>query len=69
LDISRNDGIVIARITLNEGCTTDIKKILYKALAQTLNVELSIRLEDVFVNLVEVKKETGSFGNGVAQCA
>jgi hypothetical protein len=28
-----------------------------------------MRREDVFVNLVEVKKENWSFGNGVAQYA
>jgi hypothetical protein len=30
---------------------------------------LDVRMEDVFVNLVEVRKENGSFGNGVAQYA
>ena len=29
---------------------------------------LELRREDVFINLVEVKKENWSFGNGVAQC-
>jgi 4-oxalocrotonate tautomerase len=28
---------------------------------------LGLRREDVFINLVEVKKENWSFGNGVAQ--
>ncbi|WP_369517339.1 tautomerase family protein [Escherichia coli] len=28
---------------------------------------MGIRREDVFINLVEVKKENWSFGNGVAQ--
>lgn len=31
--------------------------------------ELGVRPEDVFINLVEVKKENWSFGNGVAQYA
>jgi hypothetical protein len=30
---------------------------------------LGIRMEDVFISLVEVKKENWSFGNGIAQYA
>jgi hypothetical protein len=32
-----------------------------------LHSELDARMEDVFINLVEVKKENWSFGNGIAQ--
>jgi len=60
---------VIIQITLNEGRTTELKKAFYKALAERLNRELGIRMEDVFVSLVEVKKENWSFGDGVAQYA
>jgi 4-oxalocrotonate tautomerase len=69
LDISRTDGIVIIQITLNEGRTVQMKKAFFKALAQRLNGEQGIREEDVFVSLVEVKKENWSFGNGIAQYA
>ena len=69
LDIPRTDGIVIIQITLNEGRTVELKKAFYQTLAQRLNGELGIRMEDVFVSLVEVKKENWSFGNGVAQYA
>lgn len=69
LDIPRTDGIVIIQITLNEGRTLERKKAFYKRLAERLHAELSIRMEDVFINLVEVKKENWSFGNGVAQYA
>jgi phenylpyruvate tautomerase PptA (4-oxalocrotonate tautomerase family) len=69
LDIPRSDGIVIIQITLNEGRTTEMKKLFFKTLAERLHTELGIREEDVFVNLVEVKKENWSFGNGVAQYA
>jgi hypothetical protein len=34
-----------------------------------LNQELSLRQEDIMINLVEVKKENWSFGNGIAQYA
>ena len=69
LDIPRTDGIIIIQITLNEGRTVELKKALYKTLAERLHGELGVRLGDVFINLVEVKKENWSFGNGVAQYA
>ncbi len=69
LDIQRTDGIVIIQITLNEGRTLERKKAFYKLLAERLHEELGIRMEDVFISLVEVKKENWSFGNGIAQYA
>jgi len=69
LGIQRTDHLVVIQITLNEGRTLDQKKHLYKAIAESLNAELAVRMEDVFINLVEVKKENWSFGNGIAQYA
>lgn len=69
LGIPRTDGMVFIQITLNEGRSVELKKAFYKALAEGLHQELGVRLEDVFVNLVEVKKENWSFGNGIAQYA
>lgn len=69
LGIERSDGLVFIQITLNEGRSTDQKKLLYKTIAEALNREAGVRPEDVFINLVEVKRENWSFGNGVAQYA
>ena len=69
LDIQRTPGIIIIQITLNEGRTVELKKLLYQTLAERLHRELDVRREDVFINLVEVKKENWSFGNGLAQYA
>ena len=69
LDIPRTDGMIFIQITLNEGRTVELKKAFYKAVGERLNKELGVRMEDVFINLVEVKKENWSFGNGVAQYA
>jgi phenylpyruvate tautomerase PptA (4-oxalocrotonate tautomerase family) len=69
LDIQRTDGIIVIQVTLNEGRTVERKKEFYKRLAERLHEELGIRLEDVFISLVEVKKENCSFGNGTAQYA
>lgn len=67
LGIRRSDGIVIIQMTITEGRTLEKKKALYRRIAERLNAELGVRIEDVFINLVEVKKENWSFGNGIAQ--
>ena len=69
LDIRRTEDLVIIQVTWNEGRTVEQKKALYKATADGLAAKLSLRREDVFISLVEVKKENWSFGNGVAQYA
>ncbi|HEX2698423.1 MAG TPA: tautomerase family protein [Anaerolineales bacterium] len=69
LDIQRSDGVIFIQIILNEGRTVELKKALYKRLAERLHNELEVRMEDIFISLVEVKKENWSFGNGEAQYA
>ncbi|WP_250511652.1 tautomerase family protein [Caballeronia sp. GACF4] len=69
LGIARDDDLVIIQITWNEGRNTDQKKALYRAIAEGLSTSPGIRPENVFINLVEVKKENWSFGNGLAQYA
>lgn len=55
------------QITLSEGRTVEMKQAFYKAVADGLHERLKLRREDIFINLVEVKKENWSFGNGIAQ--
>jgi len=69
LGIDRDDNFVVIQITLNTGRTLDQKKALYRAIAEGLHTALGLRMEDVFINLVEVPKENWSFGNGIAQYA
>ena len=69
MDIPRTDGFVSIQITLSEGRSLEKKRLLYKTLAERLQRELGVRPQDVFVNLVEVKKENWSFGNGLASYA
>ena len=69
LGIQRSDNLVVIQITMSEGRTLEQKKLLYNTIVESLNTELAVRLEDVFSNLVEVKKENWSFGNGIAQYA
>ena len=68
--ICRSEDAIIIQVTLNEGrATLELKKVYYKALADGLHERLGMRREDVFINLVEVKKENWSLGNGEAQYA
>ncbi len=69
LGINRSAQALILQITLNEGRTTDQKRAFYKAVADGLHTRLGLRREDVMINLVEVKKENWSFGNGDAPYA
>ena len=69
LGIERSADCVLIQVTLNEGRSTELKKAFYRAIADGLNQRLGLRKQDVFINLVEVKKENWSFGNGEAQYA
>ncbi len=69
LGIARSADCVVIQVTLNEGRTVEKKRAFYKAVADGLHARLHLRREDVFMNLVEVKKEDWSFGNGEAQYA
>ena len=69
LGIQRSRDCVIVQVTLNEGRTVDQKRAFYKAVATGLQQRLNLRPQDVLINLVEVKKENWSFGNGEAQYA
>jgi 4-oxalocrotonate tautomerase len=69
LGIHRTGDLIFVQIFFNEGRSVAQKQALYKAIAEGLSTALQLRPEDVFITLVEVKKENWSFGNGVAQYA
>ena len=69
LGIHRSADAIIIQVTLNEGRTLEQKRAFYKAVADGLHEGVGLRREDIFINLVEVKKENWSFGNGEAQYA
>ena len=69
LNIRRTNDLVIVQITLSAGRTLEVRKSLYRRIAELLNQETGLRKEDVFINLVETAKENWSFGNGEAQYA
>jgi len=69
MNIHRTNDLVIIQITLSAGRTLEVRKSLYRRIAELLNQEAGLRKEDVFINLVETAKEMWSFGNGEAQYA
>jgi phenylpyruvate tautomerase PptA (4-oxalocrotonate tautomerase family) len=69
LGIERSADCILIQVVLNEGRSTELKKAFYRAIAEGLHQRLGLRKQDVFITLVEVKKENWSFGNGEAQYA
>ena len=69
LNIHRTNDLVIIQITMSAGRTLEVRKSLYRRIADLLHQEAGMRKEDVFINLVETAKENWSFGNGEAQYA
>jgi phenylpyruvate tautomerase PptA (4-oxalocrotonate tautomerase family) len=69
LGINRTDDLVIIQITWNEGRTVEQKKKLYQTIAEGLGKAPGVSPDNVFINLVEVKRENWSFGRGIAQYA
>ena len=69
LGIRRSADFLAIQITWNEGRSVEQKRALYSAIASNLLTRVQLRPEDVFISLVEVRKENWSFGNGQAQYA
>ncbi len=67
LGIERSEAAILIQVTLSTGRTVEVKKAFYKAVADGVHERAGLRREDVFINLVEVRPEDWSFGNGVAQ--
>ncbi len=68
-DITRSDDLVYIQVTLFDTRATEQKKLLFRRIAELLSESPGIRLEDVFVNLLESARENWSVGKGVAQFA
>ena len=69
LNIERSQDLVIVQVTMSAGRTLELRKALFRRMADLLHQEAGLRKEDIFINLVEVAKENWSFGNGEAQYA
>ena len=65
LGIFHSDDLVIIQITANDTRTIEQKQAFFACAAELLKENPGLRTEDVFINLVECKREN----NGIAQYA
>lgn len=63
----RSAGLVIIQLTVANTRGVTQKKALYAAIAANLQKEPGVKPDDIFISLVEVKREDWSFGGGIAQ--
>jgi 4-oxalocrotonate tautomerase len=66
LDIDRDEGFLLVRITLAAGRTTEVKQEFYRHLADLLAERIGMRTENLAVVMVENEREDWSFGRGQA---
>lgn len=67
--IKRSDDLIYIQITVFDTRTSEQKQALFRRIAQLLSDNPGIRLEDIFVNILESAKENWSVGYGLAQFA
>ena len=69
LGIAYTDNLTLIQLTVSDTRSLEQKKKLFRRIVEHLAESPGLRREDVFINLVETKKENWSFGNGEAQYA
>ena len=67
LGIERGEDFVMIQLTVSDTRSREQKKALFARIVALLAQKPGIRPQDVMINLVEVKTEDWSFGNGIAQ--
>jgi len=69
LGVTYTPDIVFIQVTWNSGRTIDVKKAFYKAVAEGIAEKTGIRIQDVWISLIDVAREDWSFGGGEMQYA
>jgi 4-oxalocrotonate tautomerase len=69
LGVTYSPDIVFIQVTWVASRTTEAKKDFYRMVADLIHERTGIRKEDVWINLVEDKREDWSFGAGEMQYA
>jgi len=64
LDFNRSPDFILIQVTSTVGNKKDTKFAFYRFVADELQAKLSIRPDDIVINMVFVDKEDWSFGNG-----
>lgn len=69
LGIRYTPQIVFIQVTWNAGRSIETKQAFYQAIANGIHERTGLRREDIWISLVDVKREDWSFGNGEMQYA
>lgn len=64
LGVNYSPGIVFIQVTSNSGRSIEVKKAFYRAVASGIAHKAGIRIQDVWISLVDVARQDWSFGNG-----
>lgn len=64
LGIERSDDLVVVQIACNDTRDTTQKQAFYRRVAENLAADPGLRPEDIFINLLETKAETGRSATG-----
>jgi 4-oxalocrotonate tautomerase len=69
LGVTYSPNIVFIQVTWNAGRPVEVKKAFYKAVAEGIAEKAGLRIQDVWISLIDVAREDWSFGNGEMQYA
>lgn len=69
LGVTYSPGIVFIQVTWNSGRSVEVKKAFYRAVAEGIADKAGVRIQDVWISLIDVARENWSFGNGDMQYA
>ena len=69
LGVDHTNNALFIQLTVAEGRTVEQKRALYAKIASSIGARGHVRPQDVIINLIEVKRENWSFGNGLAHYA
>jgi 4-oxalocrotonate tautomerase len=69
LGIDYTPAIVFIQVVWNAGRTIEVKQAFYKAVAEGIHQKAGLRIQDVWISLIDVQREDWSFGNGEMQYA
>ena len=64
LGFSRSADFILIQVTSTVGNERDTKFAFYRFVADELKAKLSVRPDDIMINMVFVAREDWSFGNG-----
>jgi phenylpyruvate tautomerase PptA (4-oxalocrotonate tautomerase family) len=67
LGLNYSPHIVFIQVTWVAGRSVEVKKAFFKAIADGIHSKTGLRKEDIFISLIDVKREDWSFGNGEMQ--